>query len=88
MLKIDGVDGLIFPSVLHEGGINSVFNPDIFDSKFEIDRFILTTPIKNIGYGLFEYFEHATGTQLTKDGDFIWQGNPRFNARVTIPYPE
>jgi hypothetical protein len=88
ILRSNGVDGLIFPSVWHEGGINSVFNPDIFDSKFEVDRFMLTTPIKSIGYGLFEYFEHATGTRLTKNGDFIWQDGLKFNARATIPYPE
>lgn len=84
-LMQDDVDGLIYPSVKRQGGLNYAIKPDVFDKKFEPVVFALTTQVKEYGYGLFEYYEHARGTQLTESGDFIWHTNPRFNARMTMP---
>lgn len=84
-MRLPGVDGILYPSVKHQGGINFAISPKAFDSKFEVVRFSVTTPVIHHGYGLFEYFEHEHGTRLIEDGDFIWNRDPRFNARTTIP---
>lgn len=84
-LMQDDVDGLIYPSVKRQGGLNYAIKPEVFDKKFEPVLFALTTQVKEYGYGLFEYYEHARGTQLTESGDFIWHTNPHFNARMTMP---
>jgi hypothetical protein len=84
-MGIEGIDGIIYPSVKHQGGLNYAINPDSLDDKFDVVKFSLTTPVRDLGYGLFEFYEHAHGTQLNDRGDFIWYGNPHFNARMTIP---
>ena len=68
-----------------QGGFNYAIKPNVFDTKFEPVLFALTTKVHEYGYGLFEYYEHAQGTQLNEAGDFIWHTNPRFNARITVP---
>lgn len=84
-MNVDGIDGIVYPSVKHQGGVNCAIKADLFATKFEVERFFLTTRVHDLGYGLFEFFEHAHGTRLNDRGDFIWQGNPHFNARATIP---
>lgn len=84
-LQQDDIDGLIYPSVKRQGGFNYAIKPKVFDTKFEPRMFALTTRVHEYGYGLFEYYEHARGTQLNEAGDFIWHTNPRFNARITMP---
>lgn len=84
-MGIKNIDGIIYPSVKHQGGLNYAINPASFEDKFEVVKFSLTTPVRDLGYGLFEFYEHAHGTQLNDRGDFIWFGNPHFNARMTIP---
>lgn len=86
LLQQPDVDGLIFPSVRHDGGLNYVIKPDVFDAKFEVHKFMLTTDLYDHGYGLFEYFAYAEGTQLNPDGQFIWGSTYRYaNARSTWP---
>jgi len=84
-LQQNDIDGLIYPSVKRQGGFNYAIKPEVFDSKFEPIEFVLTTRVQEYGYGLFEYYEHARGTQLSQSGDFIWHTNPSFNARITMP---
>jgi hypothetical protein len=81
----DDVDGIVYPSVRHKGGLNFAIKPDVFDVKFEPIKFALTSPVRDYGYGLFEYFEHAQGTHVREDGTLLWHTNPHFNARATMP---
>jgi RES domain-containing protein len=85
-MNIIGIDGIIYPSVKHQGGLNYAINPESFEGKFEVVKFSLTTPVRDLGYGLFEFYEHAHGTHINERGDFIWYGNPHFRARMTIPH--
>jgi hypothetical protein len=85
MFDLPGVDGLIFPSIRHEGGINYALKPEAFDSKLEITKFLATTPVHHNGYGLFDFYVHEEGTRLDDDGNFVWQRDPRYNARATMP---
>ena len=79
------VEGLVYPSVRHQGGINFAIKPEVFEEKFEIEKFQLTTPVNSYGYGLADYFEHASGSNLDERGNFMWRGDPRFRARSTWP---
>lgn len=80
------VDGLLYPSVKHQGGINLAVLPHSFDRAFELERVSLTGPIENLGYGLFAFYIHADAVRTTENGDFIWQTrNYHANARSTIP---
>jgi hypothetical protein len=86
MLSQSDVDGLIFPSVRHHGGLNYAIKPEAFDSKFIVEKYVLTTELYNHGYGLFEYFAYAEGAQLNDAGQFVWHSNYRYgNARMTWP---
>lgn len=86
MLNPADVDGLIFPSVRHHGGLNYAIKPDVFDRKFEVQKYLLTKELYNHGYGLFEYFVYADGTQLNEAGQFIWQTQYKYaNGRMTWP---
>lgn len=73
LLQQVDVDGLIYPSVRHHGGLNYVIRPEVFDKKFEVQKFQLTQPLYNHGYGLFEYVVEADGMHLNEAGQFIWQ---------------
>jgi hypothetical protein len=73
LLMQPDIDGIIYPSVQHAGGLNFAIKPDIFDAKFTPGRYILTTPIFHYGHGLFEFHEHSGGTHLSENGNFIWQ---------------
>jgi len=86
LFEFDFIDGIVFDSVRFHGGLNVAIKPKVFDNKFELSKYLVTSPIKNNGYGIFEFFVHSEGTKLNEDGDFIWQFDPRFNARMTIPY--
>lgn len=79
------VDGIIYPSVKHAGGLNYAIKPEVFDERFEVVKYALTAPVHAHGYGLFEYFVHAEGNQLHPNGDFLFRTNPHFNARATWP---
>jgi hypothetical protein len=85
MMGLENIDGVVYPSVRHAGGLNFAIVPEAFDARFKLHSFSLTTPVYDNGYGLHEYFEHARGTQLSPEGDFIWHTQPHFNARTTWP---
>lgn len=86
------IDGLLYPSVRHMGGLNVALKPEVFDTKFEMMNFGAINIMQDFGYGLYDYYEHAHGTQLQENGDFIWQmvpvhrGRP-LNGRATYPAP-
>lgn len=84
-LMDENVDGLIYPSVKHAGGLNFAIKPNVFDERFEIVKYALTAPVYEHGYGLFEYFVHAEGNRLDTNGNFLFSTNPHFNARSTWP---
>lgn len=79
------VDGIAYPSVKHRGGINYAILPKSFDEKFMAQECITTTPVKTIGYGLFEYKVHERSSSVDESGNINWSRDPRFNARMTIP---
>ena len=85
LLMEEHVDGLIYPSVKHAGGLNFAIKPNVFDERFEIVKYALTATVYEHGYGLFEYFVHAEGNQLDPNGNFLFRTNPHFNARSTWP---
>lgn len=81
----DDIDGIAYPSVKHQGGINFAILPKSFDKKFQAQECFTTTSIKNIGYGLFEYHVHERSSNVDEVGNINWIRDPRFNARATIP---
>lgn len=85
LLMQEHVDGLIYPSVKHAGGVNFAIKSEVFTERFEIVKYALTAPVHEHGYGLFEYFIHAEGSHLDPTGNFLFRTNPHFNARSTWP---
>jgi hypothetical protein len=86
LLTQPDIDGIIYPSVRHAGGLNFAIKPEVFDTKFTPGRYVLTTPIYHYGHGLFEYHEHSVGTHLLENGNFIWQTVYKYaSARSTWP---
>jgi len=85
LMQIDGVDGLIYPSVRHEGGINFAVEKGAFKERFEIKNYFLTMPVRDFGYGLFEWFEHAQGVGTDAEGNLRFRTDPHFRARATWP---
>jgi hypothetical protein len=85
LLTQDGIDGLIYPSVRHQGGLNYAIKPDVFDQKFVVGKYQLTTALYRYGYGLFEYYSYAEGDHLI-EGKFALRTTYKYaNARVTWP---
>lgn len=86
MLSQSDVDGLAFPSVRHQGGLNYAIQPIAFDNKFEVQKYQLTTELYDHGYGLFEYYPYAEGSYLNEDGQFVWHSSYKYAlARTTWP---
>ena len=44
-LSHEEIDGMIYPSVRHAGGVNYAVLPGAFDKHFVIKKFILTSPV-------------------------------------------
>lgn len=66
------MDGLIYPSVAHRGGLNYAFDSKQFDQKMEIckcEKFKIT---RYLGFGIYERKLVAKSDEIKGDGKISW----------------
>lgn len=66
------LDGVIYPSVAHEGSANTALRPNVFSEKFSIDICIVVKVIDRYAYGLFNTEIIKKATAHDADGLIVW----------------
>lgn len=87
-----GVGAIFYPSAKHLGGFNIALSPNVFDQHCEVVDFRALDIIDYLGYGIYQYHQHAQGRTWDKEtGVLHWEMNPvgpsgrQNRARLTIP---
>lgn len=81
----DRLDGILYPSVAHRGGLNVAIKPSSLDEKFEFSRYEAYAVTRYLGYGIAAIRSYATADTLKDNGQVNWRFSPTGNAKICIP---
>lgn len=79
------LDGILYPSVAHKGGINVAIKPASFRDKFEVVEYEASEILRYLGYGIAARRRYATARSLNEQGQVGWVFSPHGNAKICIP---
>ncbi|MDO6445177.1 RES domain-containing protein [Colwellia sp. 1_MG-2023] len=71
--KKGAVDGFVYPSVAHRGGINLAIKPKSFDSHFDFSGFMSFKIHDYLGFGLYGRVQEHIGIYNNKEGVIDWK---------------
>lgn len=82
------IDGIIFPSVKHDGSFNFTIKPSAFDDKFFVEKYFALAMESYKGPDLSELREYAVASNLLPNGQIAWQFKPSRYSRTVTCIPD
>ncbi|PRY64432.1 RES domain-containing protein [Vreelandella songnenensis] len=70
--RYPSLDGIVYPSVAHEGSANIALKPNIFFNKFSIEVCIVVKVVARYSYGFFDMDVIRKATSNDSNGLIVW----------------
>lgn len=67
------LDGFVYPSVAHRGGINFAIKGSAFLTKMEVIHCMAFEIIDSLGYGIYGRKQYAKSKSISSDGAIEWE---------------